>query len=71
MSHELAKAISKQPLPPCEKYKCEFVEICAAEHLACEAFHTYVVTGRTLRPGDNLPTNKQYRKVFYEAGETA
>lgn len=55
---------SSQPPPPCERYVCPHFQRCKTEALACEAFHAYVVTGRS-RPGDN-PTRERYLKIYKE-----
>jgi hypothetical protein len=44
-------AQSAIPQPPCERYSCKHLQECQHSQIACESFHYYVSTGRTIKPG--------------------
>jgi len=63
---ELAKAILKQPPPPCKEFSCENYMRCANEKLACRAFSIYVTNGAVISPLKMTPTAATYKHIFPE-----
>ena len=57
------QAIKSVKTPPCEEFKCVYVNQCAEEKLACSAFKTYVNRDRTI-PRYDTPTEKIYNNLF-------
>lgn len=59
----LITAVESVPPPPCEVYRCQFRDKCAAEKLACKAFQDYVDTGLAVKP-TTLPSKRKYDLVL-------
>jgi hypothetical protein len=59
----LLTAILLQPVPPCEKFACEFQVQCAKNRMACLPFDLYVQTGAVAKP-TTLPSRGRYNKLF-------
>jgi hypothetical protein len=79
ISTEARSWFYEQEPPPCEKFKCEFMEKCKCEKIACKAFSRYAYTGKSLMRGlkivkegkvskvvvvEDEPNARVYRKVF-------
>lgn len=48
--------VALRSTPPCERYACGAMTLCATHELACTAFAYYVETGRSLSPFWLIPT---------------
>ncbi len=62
----LFEAIEDEGQPPCKKFACQKVQLCADEKLACTAFAYFVQTGRTIHPHNfvNARANGKSRVDF-------
>lgn len=75
---KITQALSNCPAPPCEKFSCVYFEKCGKELLACQSFHFYVDTGKSVSPrmvwspgykngridASVVPTHDRYLKVM-------
>ena len=63
---------------PCEKYGCEFFDLCKNDMLACESFFRYVANGMAANPKtkwcrlmpvpfpEMVPSKYWYKKTYEE-----